>query len=200
MRSERVACVRSEHVRGVRAFGRVAAAVPVFKLLAKYRPETKTAKKARLEAAAKAKAAGGVAPVAGKPVVLKFGLNHLTYLIEEKKAKFVAIASDVDPLELVVWLPALCRKFDVPYAIVNNKGRLGELVHKKKATAVALTDVKPEDMAALAKIGESAKAHFADNVTLRRKWGGGVMGLKTQSRVAKRAAAVAAEKAKKAAL
>lgn len=44
-------------------------------------------------------------------------------------------------LQLVVWLPALCRKMDVPYMIVSNKGRLGQLVRQKKATAVCLTDV-----------------------------------------------------------
>lgn len=31
----------------------------------------------------------------------------------------VVIAHDVDPLELVVWLPALCRKMGVPYCIVK---------------------------------------------------------------------------------
>lgn len=29
------------------------------------------------------------------------------------------IAHDVDPIELVVWLPALCRKMNVPYCIVK---------------------------------------------------------------------------------
>jgi large subunit ribosomal protein L7Ae len=33
----------------------------------------------------------------------------------------------------------------VPYCIVKNKGRLGTVVHKKKATALALTTVKNED-------------------------------------------------------
>lgn len=47
-------------------------------------------------------------------------------------------------VQLVVWLPALCRKVGVPYAIVNNKGRLGTLVGKKTAAAVALAskDIK----------------------------------------------------------
>ena len=65
----------------------------------------------------------------------------MTYLIEQKKAKLVLIANDVDPIELVVWLPALCRKMDVPYMIVANKGRLGTLVRQKKAAAVCLTSV-----------------------------------------------------------
>jgi len=55
----------------------------------------------------------------------------------------------VDPIELIVWLPRLCRKLEVPYAFVKSKARLGKLVHKKSATVVALTDVRPEDRATL---------------------------------------------------
>ena len=117
------------------------------------------------------------------PAVLKFGLNHITTLIENKKAKLVVIASDVSPVELVVWLPALCRKFGVPYAVVNNKGRLGALVHMKTATALALTAYKKEDEAAFGKIVDLANAKFKDNADVRRKWGGGIMGMKTQKRL-----------------
>jgi ribosomal protein L7Ae-like RNA K-turn-binding protein len=67
-----------------------------------------------------------------KPNFLKFGINHITALVEQKKAKLVIIANDVDPVELVIWLPALCRKMQVPYCIVKNKARLGALVRKKK--------------------------------------------------------------------
>ncbi len=64
------------------------------------------------------------------------------------------IGGVVVALQLVVWLPALCRKMNVPYVIVNNKGRLGTLVHKKSAAAVALAskDIKPEDRAAFQKV------------------------------------------------
>jgi large subunit ribosomal protein L7Ae len=175
-------------------------AKPVFALLAKYKPESKAAKEARLEAKA---ASGAAAAAAGgaRPAVLKYGLNHITYLVEQKKAQLVVIAADVDPLELVLWLPALCRKMNVPYVIVNNKGRLGELVYPSKgktATAVALTNVNQEDVAALTRVQETARARFNDNVAVRRKWGGGVMGLKTQAALRIRAEAVKAEEAKKA--
>ena len=50
---------------------------------------------------------------------MKFGLNHVTTLVESGKAQLVVIAHDVDPIELVVWLPALCRKMGVPYCIVK---------------------------------------------------------------------------------
>lgn len=49
----------------------------------KYSPETKEEKKGRLTEAAKNKAENK--EVAGKkPVVLKFGLNHVTSLVENK--------------------------------------------------------------------------------------------------------------------
>ena len=134
------------------------------------------------------------------PPVLKFGLHHVTTLVEQKKAKLVVIASDVDPVELVLWLPALCRKMGVPYVIVNNKGRLGAVVHQKKAATLAVTDVAPGDKAALDRIIETANAKFANNADSRRKWGGGLMGLKTNARLKKRAEMMAVEAAKRAAL
>lgn len=52
-------------------------------------------------------------------VVVKFGLNHVTDLVESGKAQLVVIAHDVNPIELVVWLPALCKKMNVPYMIIK---------------------------------------------------------------------------------
>jgi len=169
----------------------------VFKILNKYRPETKSQKKERLTAAAKAQASGGKAAETKAPAVVKMGLKHVTALVEQKKAKLVVIAADVDPIELVVWLPALCRKMEVPYMIVQNKGRLGEVVHKKTAAVLAVTRVEKEDEAALKTVCESAKALFNDNADARKKWGGGKMGERTNRKVAAHDAAVAAERAKK---
>ncbi len=63
--------------------------------------------------------AAGKEPEKKKPVVVKFGLNHVTHLVETGKASLVVIAHDVDPIELVVWLPAVCRKMNVPYIIIK---------------------------------------------------------------------------------
>jgi large subunit ribosomal protein L7Ae len=98
------------------------AATELFKLLVAYQPETRAAKADRLKSVAAAQAAGETSKT-DKPVVLKYGLKHVTTLVETKKAQLVCIASDVVPLELVVWLPALCRKMGVPYCIVKNKVR-----------------------------------------------------------------------------
>jgi large subunit ribosomal protein L7Ae len=100
---------------------------------------------------------------ATRPRVLKFGLNHVTTLIENKKAKMVVIANDVDPIELVLWLPQLCRKQDVPYCIVKNKERLGRLVGQKTAVCVALTDIRKEDEAEFNLYTKNFRAAFNDN-------------------------------------
>ena len=63
----------------------------------------------------------------------------------------------MDPIELVLWLPALCRKMGVPYAVVKSKSRLGTLVHKKTATALALSEVKAEDKAEFAALLSAIK-------------------------------------------
>ena len=118
--------------------------VNLFKLLHKYRPEDKQQKKERIAAAAAAKQGGEEGEGTKKPLYVKYGLNHITKLCEERKAQLVCIAHDVDPIELVLWLPAVCRKLDIPYCIVKSKSRLGALVHKKTATAIALTSVRPE--------------------------------------------------------
>ena len=168
----------------------------VFTLLNKYRPLTAAAKKQRVKEAAAAAASGGAAPEKATHQV-KFGLKHVTTLVEEKKAELVLIACDVDPIELVMWLPALCRKMDVPFMIVKDKARLGALVHQKNAAVVALTGVDKEDSAQLDLLKNLAMEKYNNNKDLLRKWGGGVMGLKTQAKLDKRAKAMAIEEAKK---
>lgn len=172
----------------------------LFKMMGKYRPESEIHKKERLAAMAEAKEKGGDATSTKKPIFLKFGINHVTELVEAKKATLVVIAHDVVPLELVVWLPALCRKMGVPYCIVKCSARLGTAVNRKTATAVAFTTVRPEDKAEFTKIVESANSNFTERYDdIRKKWGGGIMGIKSQHKMEKRRKAIEAEEAKRAA-
>jgi large subunit ribosomal protein L7Ae len=117
---------------------------------------------------------------------IKFGLNHVTTLVEQNKAKMVIIAHDVDPVELVIHLPALCRKKGVPFCFVRGKANLGKLVHLKTATALALTEVRREDYVDLETFSTQFKVQYNDNANLTRKWGGGIMGIKNQHMMAAR--------------
>merc|ERR1712137_177472 len=139
----------------------------------------------------------GVDVASKKPQVLKYGLNHVTTLIENKTAKLVVIAHDVDPVELVCWLPQLCRKKEIPYCIIKGKGRLGQLVHKKSASCVALTSVRKEDRGDLETLATNFTAQFNDNAENRRRWGGGIMGIKSQHVMQRREKAIQVEQAKK---
>merc|ERR1719220_2249707 len=104
-------------------------ATQLFKLLDKYRPETKQQKKERLRERAEARADGkGDAPTKRAPMV-----------------RHGVIANDVDPIELVLWLPALCRKMGVPYCIVKNKARLGRVARRKNCPCLAITNVESGD-------------------------------------------------------
>ena len=86
----------------------------IFRILERYTPETKKEKKERLKNEAKEKGKGKEKKDGKKPVFLKTGLNHVTYLVEQKRAKLVLIAADVDPIETVVFLPSLYKTMDVP--------------------------------------------------------------------------------------
>jgi len=158
----------------------------LFRLLEKYKPETKQAKKARLRARAEEKAAGKDDQPTKRPPVIRSGINTVTTLIEQKKAQLVIIAHDVDPIELVIFLPALCRKMGVPYCIVKGKARLGLAVRRKTTACLAFQNVLADDKPALAKLVESVKANFNERYDeLRRHWGGGVLGSKSQAKITK---------------
>ncbi|KAL5581408.1 hypothetical protein UlMin_013850 [Ulmus minor] len=172
-------------------------ATNLFKMLLKYRPEDKAEKKERLLKRAQAETEGKTAE-AKKPIVVKYGLNHVTYLIEQNKAQLVIIAHDVDPIELVVWLPALCRKMEIPYCIVKGKSRLGSIVHKKTASVLCLTTVKNEDKMEFSRILEAIKANFNDKFDEnRKKWGGGIMGSKSQAKTKAKERVLAKEAAQR---
>jgi len=170
----------------------------LFKLLAVHRPETKQQKKQRLLAEAneivveqKRVAAlrkekpdekvevKHMKKAAKKPKFVKFGLKHVTSLVESRKARLVIIAHDVDPLELVLWLPTLCKKKDIPYIIVKGKAALGRFVHKKTAAALVITDVKKANQKDLDILIQKARDNFLDRYSdVVKRNGGQVMGAK----------------------
>merc|ERR1719359_727237 len=152
-----------------------------------------------MEAKAVAKEAGDEEGTSKKPLYVKYGINHISKLCEQKKAQLVVIAHDIDPIELVLWLPAVCRKMDIPYCVVKSKSRLGALVHKKTATAVALTSVRPEDRHDFSQLVTAIRQQYNENgKVIERTWGGGIMGAKSRAATAKLERALEKERAKKA--
>jgi len=170
----------------------------LLKLLQKYSPETRKEKTLRLKERAEALKGGKAADKTDKPKLLKFGLNHVTTLVEEGKAKLVIIAHDVDPVEMMVHLPALCRKKGTPFCFIRGKATLGKLVHLKTATCVALTDINAEDLMEVEQLSTNFMGKYVNNIDIRKTWGGGVMGIKNQHMMAARQKLVDEELAKKA--
>merc|ERR1711988_1527502 len=167
-------------------------------LLDKYRPESPSRRKTRLKMRAEQRAKGKEDTPTKRPNCVRSGVNSVVTLVEKKKAQLVIIAHDVDPLEIVLFLPALCRKMGVPYCIVKNKARLGRVVRRKTAACLALCAANPEDRAAMSKLTEAVKTNFNERFEeIRRHWGGGVMGSKSLARIAKLEKAKAKEMAHK---
>lgn len=173
----------------------------LLKLLQKYKPETPKARKERINAAAKAKAADKKKAVATKaPLTLTTGLQEVTRAIEKGTARLVIIASNVDPIELVLWMPTLCRSQKVPYCIIKDKARLGEVVGQKVCACVAIKSVHAEDEAELASLTKSIKARFTARAdVLKKKWGGLQLSLRSASRLRKHGRVISSHAAKAAA-
>ncbi len=59
---------------------------------------------------------------------LKKGVNEATKSIERKMAKFVVVAEDISPEEIVVHIPMLCKENGISYAFVPTKKELGNAI------------------------------------------------------------------------
>lgn len=153
----------------------------LFRLLSKYPPEEKADKKARLLQAAKDKKDGKQTKTA-QPYLIKFGLNQVTHLVENRVAKLVVIAANCDPIELVCWLPQLCRATDTPFCIVKSQAALGRCVGQKHVTCLAITDVRKEDNHDLEVLRNNFRAQFNTNMDLTTKYSKKVLGTRAQHR------------------
>lgn len=65
------------------------------------------------------------------------GTNETTKAIERNNAEFVVMAEDVDPPEILAYLPPLCEEKDTPYGYVPDKRELGSAAGIEVAAASA---------------------------------------------------------------
>ena len=79
------------------------------RLLEKYRPESRSVKRARLRERAKARAEGKEDEPTKRPPVAHQGVNTVTKLVEAKKAQLVVIAHDVNPVEVRIGLGCMAK-------------------------------------------------------------------------------------------
>ncbi|KAD6119248.1 hypothetical protein E3N88_10519 [Mikania micrantha] len=72
------------------------------------------------------------------------------------------------------------------------------IVHQKTATALCLTTIKNEDKLEFSRILEAIKANFNDKYDeYMKKWGGGIMGSKSQAKTKAKERVLAKEAAQR---
>ena len=76
-----------------------------------------------------------VVEIARKSGKVEKGTNEVTKAIERGTAKFVVIADDVEPKEIIQHLPLLCDEKGIPYTTVDSKKKLGVAVGINVSTA-----------------------------------------------------------------
>ena len=79
---------------------------------------------------------------------IRKGSNETTKAIEKGEAKLVVAASDVNPKEVIMHLPLLCKERNVPYFEVPRKEELGAAAGLEVGTS-AVAVVKEGDAKSL---------------------------------------------------
>jgi len=92
---------------------------------------------------------------------IKIGVNEVTKAVERGVAKLVLVAKDVNPIEVVMHLPLLCKEKNIPCSVVKTRKELGEKAGIAVSTAaLAVIDegeAKKELQDLVKKLGELSK-------------------------------------------
>lgn len=89
---------------------------------------------------------------------IRKGMNETTKVVERGMAKFVVIAEDVEPEEIVMHLPVLCEEKKIPYGYVSSKQELGRAIGIDVACAAACIVEPGEAKESLREIIEKIEA------------------------------------------
>jgi large subunit ribosomal protein L7Ae len=63
------------------------------------------------------------------------GVNEVTKAVERGVAKFVVVATDIDPKELTQHLPILCKEKEIKFVEADSREKLGISVGINRPTA-----------------------------------------------------------------
>ena len=79
---------------------------------------------------------------------IKKGINEATKSIERGIARLVIVAEDVEPTEIIMYLPGLCDDKKAPYIFVPSKKTLGNAVGIDRPTAAVaiIVEGKAKDL------------------------------------------------------
>lgn len=79
---------------------------------------------------------------------IKKGINEATKSVERGIARLVLIAEDVEPAEIIMYLPGLCDDRKAPYIFVQSKRELGNAAGIERPTAAVaiVVDGKAKDL------------------------------------------------------
>ena len=73
---------------------------------------------------------------------IRKGMNEVTKSIERGQAKFVVMAEDVSPPEILYHVPLLCEEKNIPYAYISSKKNLGNAANLNiGASSIAIDNV-----------------------------------------------------------
>jgi 50S ribosomal protein L7Ae len=77
----------------------------------------------------------------------KKGTNEVIKSVERGESKLVILAEDVNPPEVVYFIPKLCEERKVPFAYVKTRADLGSKVAISSAASISITDLgKSEEL------------------------------------------------------
>jgi len=81
---------------------------------------------------------------------IRKGVNEVTKAVERGTAKLVLIGANVDPPEIVMHLPMLCREKDIPYLYIPEKNDIGAAIglYVGAASACIVEEGKAKDLIA----------------------------------------------------
>ena len=92
---------------------------------------------------------------------IKIGVNEVTKAVERGTAKLVLVAEDVEPAEITMHLPVICKEKGIPISYVKTRKELGEKAGIEVGTTAAVIieggEARKELQDTIKKISELSK-------------------------------------------